>query len=435
MEALKKSLIVIISGYFSVVLLAVTDPRVRVEMAGIGIEADHLSMKDSLAHVLGNVRLTGENFYARCEDLEYDICTKDIHANALDIAMERGYASAEEAFFSSERITLKNADIGLNAGGGGMVPHLKTEHMEYDRRKRKGMARSARIKIGEIPLIIPSVTVGDWVRFVGLRFDGGHSKKLGGYIQSEMTYNIYEDLHWGLLWDVYTKRGVLIGPVVKVDSEGELICSHLDLRTGYICDRGERGADIDGVAIEKKRWYIDGKQHHHLWERVDILSDFLWASDGQIGKDFYSNDDADIRDSFGELDYRGENDLWTLFSRVKMNRYQHFPQQIPSIRWERFPQEIFDSGIYYFGYIDFTRQKFTQEGPEHPGQWEAVEQNRIDIYWGINRPTELGCGINFTPLLGGRWTHYCGDCDRFLGELGFDWGADFYAFYPSTFPW
>jgi hypothetical protein len=204
-----------------------------------------------------------------------------------------------------------------------------------------------------------------------------------------------------------------------------------------MADRGQRAEDIDKTPIGKKRWVVDGKQHHHFGQNIDVLSDFLWASDGRIGDDFRLNwaENADVRDSFGEFDYRGENDLWTAFTRVKMNRYQNFPQQIPSLRFERFPREVGDSGLYYFGYIDFTRQKFTQEHPTIPEQWERIEQNRIDGYWGINRPTELDRGVNFTPLMGGRWTCYCGECDRFLGELGFDWSANFYAHYPSPIPW
>ncbi|MDR1303294.1 MAG: LPS assembly protein LptD, partial [Puniceicoccales bacterium] len=137
---------------------------------------------------------------------------------------------------------------------------------------------------------------------------------------------------------------------------------------------------------------------------------------------------------FGELDYRGESDLLTLFTRVKTNRYQNFPQQVPSLRWERFPHEIFDSGLYYFGYVDFARQKFSQ-ALANPGEWEAIEQTRVETYLGINWPMELASGINFTPLVGGKWTHYSGECDRFLGELGFDWSANFYGFYPTPVPW
>jgi hypothetical protein len=438
-EAFKKSVIFIL-GYFSVAsgwASSNISEGVRVEVGGVRIRADHLTFKDPLAHVSGNIRITGENFYARCGDLAYDVRSKDIHIEDIDIGIDRGYASAEEASFTQERITLKDADIGINAGMDGTIPHMKTERVIYDRAKGKGIAQSAYLKIGNIPLFIPPITVGDWVRSVDMRLDGGHTSKLGGYFQSEMTYNVYEDLHLGGLFNIYTKRGVLMGPVLKIDSEGESMTSRVKLRTGYIADRGERGEDMDGIPIGKKRWLIDGKQIHHFGPNIDILSDFLWASDGKIGEDFHLDwaEDSDVRDSFGELDYRGENDLWTIFTRVKMNHYQDFSQQIPSLRFERFPREIGDSGFYHFGYIDFTRQRFTQEHSMIPEQREEIEQNRIDGYWGINRPTELANGIHFTPLAGGRWTRYCGECNRFLGELGLDWEANFYAHYPQSVPW
>jgi hypothetical protein len=439
-EALKKSIIFYFFGYFAVAFGSASSDHpegVRIEVSGVRIRADRLTFEDPLAHVSGNVRMTGENFYARCEDLEYNVHTKDVHAHGVDIGMDRGCASAEEASLSQDRIMLKNADIGINAGASDVIPHMKTKRVIYDRQRRKGTAQSAYLKIGNIPIFIPPITVGDWIRSVDMRLDGGYTSKLGGYFQSEMTYNIYEDLHLGGLLNVYTKRGVFAGPVLKIDSEGESITSHVKMRTGYIIDRGERREDIDKVPIGKKRWVIEGKQNHHFGQNIDILSDFLWASDGKIGDDFHLDwaENADVRDSFGEFDYRGENDLWTVFTRVKMNRYQDFSQQVPFLRFERFPLEIGDSGIHYFGYIDFTRQKSTQEHLTVPEQWERIEQNRIDSYWGINRPMELYRGVNFTPLVGGRWTRYCGECDRFLGELGFDWSANFYAHYPSPIPW
>jgi hypothetical protein len=439
-EAFRKSVIFYFFGYFAAAFGATSSgyfDGVRIEVGDVRIRADHLTFEDPLAHVSGNVRITGENFYGRCEDLTYDVHSKDIYSNDIDIGIDRGYASAKEASFTREQITLKDVDIGINAGMGGMIPHMKTKRVIYDRAKGKGTAQSAYLKIGNIPLFIPPITVGDWIRSVGMRLDTGYSSKLGGYFQSEMTYNIYEDLHLGGLLNVYTKRGALVGPVVKIDSEGESITSHVKLRTGYIVDRGERDKDIDGTPVGKKRWIIDGKQIHHFGQNIDILSDFLWASDGKMGEDFHLDwaENPDVRDSFGELDYRARRDLWTIFTRVKMNRYQDFPQQIPSLRFERFPREIGDSGLYYFGYIDFTRQKFTQKHSTILEQWEGIEQNRIDSYWGINRPKELGGGIHLTPLVGGRWTRYCGECDRFLGELGLDWEANFYAHYPSPVPW
>ncbi|MDR0740834.1 MAG: LPS assembly protein LptD [Puniceicoccales bacterium] len=440
MKAFIKSITFYLFGYFAAVFGGVSSEHfdgVRIEVGGVRIRADHLSFEDPLARVSGNVRITGENFYGRCRDLTYDVRSKDIHINGIDIGIDRGYASAEEASFTQERITLKDADIGINAEMDGMIPHMKAKRVIYDRAKEKGIAQSAYLKIGNIPLFIPPITVGDWIRSVDMRLDTGYTSKLGGYFQSEMTYNVYEDLHLGGLFNIYTKRGVLMGPVVKIDSEGESMTSRVKLRTGYIVDRGKRDADIDGTPIGKKRWIIDGKQVHHFGQNIDILSDFLWASDGKMGENFHLDwtEDSDVRDSFGELDYRGENDLWTIFTRVKMNHYQDFSQQIPSLRFERFPQEIGDSGLYYFGYIDFTRQKFTREHSTIPEQWEKIEQNRIDSYWGINRPMELANGIHFTPLVGGRWTRYCGECDRFLGELGLDWEANFYAHYPQSIPW
>ncbi|MDR0417856.1 MAG: LPS assembly protein LptD [Puniceicoccales bacterium] len=439
MEALKKSVILI---YFSYFLAAFGDNSqgIRIDIGSIKIGANHLIFKDPLVHVSGKVCITSNDFYGRCKALDYDIHSKNIHAHDINIATNRGYASAKEAYITQEQIVLEDADIGLNAGTGSIIPHMETKRMIYDCQRRKGTAQLASLKIGNIPLVAPPITVGDWIRSVDMHLNVGHTSKLGGYFHNEILYNIYKDFRLGALLNAYTKRGVLMGPVIKVDSEGESIKSHLNLQIGHIADRGDRnnrGEDVDGTSIEKKRWFIDAKQNHHFGQNIDVLSNLLWASDGKIMDDFRlgGTEDSDIRDSFGELDYRGEKDLLTLFTRVKMNRYQDFSQQIPSIRLERFPQEIFDSGIYYFGHIDFTRQKSTKKKLTISEQQEAIELSWIDNYWGINRPIELDNGIYFTPLSGGKWVHYCEGQDQFLGEIGFDSDINFYALYPESILW
>jgi hypothetical protein len=412
--------------------------RVKIDANNLHIEADRVTFKNPIAHASGNIRLTGKNFYVRCEELEYNVQSKDVDANGIAMGIDRAYVSAKRANFSGNQIAIEEACVGVNLGFVGMAPNLKTKKIIYNYAKNRGMAQQTWFHLGKIPLMgLPYISVSDWVRFVDMHFGAGHTSKLGGYFQSEILYNIYEDLYFGLLLDGYAKRGFLLGPVLKVDCEGEAITSHLKLRMGYIADHGERGEDVDKTPIGKKRWFIDGKQNHHFGQSVDILSDFLWVSDGRMADDFRLDlvEDSDIRDSFGEFDYRGEGDLLTVFTRVKMNRHQDFSQQIPSIRFERFPREIFDTGLYYFGYIDFTRQKPGRESLAIAEQWEAGAVDRIDSYWGINWPMEPGDGIKFTPLVGGKWTRYGGTGDRFLGELGFDFYANFYAIYSQPVCW
>jgi hypothetical protein len=188
-EAFRKSVIFYFFGYFAAVFGSTSSDHsdgVRIEVGGVRIKADHLTFEDPLAHVSGNIHITGKNFYGRCEDLMYDIRSKDIHINGIDIGIDRVYASAEEASFTRERMTLKDADIGMNVGMGNTIPHMKTKRVIYDRAKGKGIAQSAYLKIGNIPLFIPPITVGDWIRSVDMRLDTGYTSKLGGYFQSEI---------------------------------------------------------------------------------------------------------------------------------------------------------------------------------------------------------------------------------------------------------
>jgi hypothetical protein len=403
-------------------------------VSGIEVEAGRISYADSIIRAEGDVSVVGGDFYARCGEVEYNTERRDIYARGVNLAIGEAYISSERAQFSEERIAVEGARVGINSGLAGAVPRLDAGAITYDRLKKRAVARDIRLKIGKVPIMgLPYLTLGDWVRYMDMRLGAGHTSRLGAYVRSEICYNIYEDLFFGALLDIYGKRGVLLGPVLKIESEGGCVRGRAQVQSGFIADRGDRGEDVDGGDIKKRRWFIDGKQHYHFGPHIDVISDFLWASDGRIERDFRPDwyGEWDVRDSFSELDYRGENDLWTAFTRVRMNRYQTFPQQIPSLRYERFPTEIFDFNCYYFGYIDVSRQKWKREEVANSGRREAIELNRLDSYWGIHRPTELASGIHFTPLVGGKWTHYGGEGDRLLGELGFDFGANFYAIYPQ----
>jgi hypothetical protein len=401
------------------------------------IEAEHMSYADSVVQVSGDVSIVGGDFYARCEGVDYNMETQNICARDVDLAVGEAYVRSKRAEFSRERIAVEGAHVGINLGLAGAVPNFDAKAITYDRLKKRAVARNIRLKVGKVPIMgLPYLALGDWIRYMDMRLSAGHSAKLGAYVQSEVGYNIYEDLSLGVLLDIYGKRGVLAGPVLRVDTESERVKGHMQLRSGFIGDRGERGEDVGGGEIGKCRWFIDGKQNWHFGQSIDLISDFLWSSDGSVERDFRPDyyEEWDVRDSFGELNYRGKNDLWTAFTRVKMNHYQSFPQQVPSLRYERFPTEIFDSGCYCFGYVDVSRQKLKGEREAASGQWERIESNRLDSYWGMHRPMELGRGIHFTPLLGGKWTHYAGEGGRLLGELGFDWVANFYGIYPQSIP-
>ncbi|MDR2806771.1 MAG: hypothetical protein LBB11_01270 [Puniceicoccales bacterium] len=409
----------------------------------VQMEAEHLTLSQGIAHASGNVCVTGENFYAKCADAECNIAERSIEAHDVEMGIDQVCISAQRVDFSETQIGIEDAYIRANLGLKGAIPNLRTKKITYDRLKKRGVARNTKLSIGKIPLInVPCFSVGAWIRFMDMRLDAGYTSKLGAYLQSEIRYHAADDLYLGMQCDAYSKRGILLGPMVKIDGESEAVASHLELKTGYISDRGDHKKDartIDGVHIQpikKCRWFIDLQQNHHLGQRIDFLSDCLWASDRYVEEDFkhsYGNDD--IRDSFGELDYRGENYLLTLFTRVKMNRYQDFVQQRPSLRFELFPKEIGDTDIYYFGFIDFTRLKAKRPLGRNLALRENIDLNRMDSYIGLHRPTTLSLGVHMTPHLGGRWTHYFGKRDRFLGELGFDFDANFHALYSQAIPW
>jgi hypothetical protein len=234
---------------FCSLTIAADDSKDRAKIAfnGVELEAGRISYAGSTIRAEGDVSIAGGDFYARCGEVEYDTESKDIGAQAVNLAIGEAYILSERAKFSQEKIAVEGAHVGVNLGLAGAVPRLDAKAITYDRLKKRAVARDVRLKIGKVPIMgLPYLALGDWVRYMNMRLDAGHTSQLGGYVRSEICYNIYENLSLGALLDVYGKRGVLLGPVLKIEAESECVRGRAQVRSGFIADRGDRGKDVDG---------------------------------------------------------------------------------------------------------------------------------------------------------------------------------------------
>lgn len=403
--------------------------RVQLDVGKIHVEADRLKFQNQRVHAEGNISCSGKSFYMRGDSVECDLKTKEVLAENVDVNLGPFYARAKSAHFVDNYVQIHEADICVHAGVAELVPHFRSKKVTYDQKKKRLHVGHPRLALGKHSLIpLPSVVVGEWIRSLEYWFDAGYTEANGVYVRNDLLYRVTKELSVGALLDIYTKRGVCIGPRIKLQSDSADIKGRLNVSGGFLSDRGKRGVDIDGRPIKKRRWFLDVAGNFHLGERIDWITDALWASDSRWGKDFSRTDEEDslARDSFTEFDLRGDQTLTTLFFRGKVNRYQRFRETMPSARFEVFPKELGDTGIYGFGFVEASRLREKDETTD-----ETIECTRVDSYVGINRPIEVS-GYHFLPKIGARWTGDEHGGHRLLGEIGIDANTEFWTIGKET---
>jgi lipopolysaccharide assembly outer membrane protein LptD (OstA) len=101
--------------------------KVKFDRDGMHVEADHVILENQVVHASGSVHFTGENFYARCDEVQYDIKSQDMSALGIDMGIDGACISAEKANFSRNQIEVENAQIGINLSLEEAIPNLKAK--------------------------------------------------------------------------------------------------------------------------------------------------------------------------------------------------------------------------------------------------------------------------------------------------------------------
>ena len=402
--------------------LAIKPDSVRLRISDIDIITERFTVRDNKASAKGGIYFSSDDFYARCDEINCDISSKTIDASCGHVLLDGLGISATNVHYDEDKIIADDADVYFHFGARNWSPQVHGQRVTYNRRSRKITVRGGQFRLGAVPLmVLPRATVGvRSVKGIKLRFNAGHSRNKGYYFQHLAIAHAYEDLSLGYILNYYSHHGFLFGPIVKLKSSNEQVQGQLNIVAAGISDRR-----VPNSNSNKHRWFSDINGNYHLGDRVDVTTSYFLVSDHHVEKDF-TNHDAEfykIHDAFTEVNFRGDGSLLTAFVRPKINADQTFVQELPSLRWDYFPHEIGTSGIYYSGFVDVRRMKGIPQN-----KTKKTELTRIDGYAGLRYPINWN-GNHITLQLGGRWTKYCGQTDRFLGEIGVDWSTEFSKIY------
>ncbi|MGF1483677.1 MAG: LPS-assembly protein LptD [Opitutales bacterium] len=401
----------------------------------------------------GNATLTDGTFRLRADSIRYSRATGEGLAEGNVIVFYPGvrlvaervrYFSEEERFeaenvrmgrdpfyLEGPRLTGQGETITLESGTfhvgepDPFTPNLRFEGATWlpDERVRFD---NASFRVGQVPFFYLDGFTRSFSEEPTLRLktEFGFRNNLGAFVRNTALVPVADGLRAGALLDGYTSRGVLFGPAL--DYAFDDVFGGGNLRAGYIDDNDavERGVDILGAPVEERRYFVRWRHLSNWGDRVSFAGSLDWWSDSEVTREYRPDffDESQQPDTFFESVYRGENFFISAFARPQTNDFFPVDQRLPEVRFALLPTPLLRPELTQQAFASYTRlRNIAPGGPD-------LESDRFDAYYGWRYAWTPQPWFTFTPLAGGRVTHYADtlpgvaddDFTRLLGQVGFD---------------
>lgn len=385
---------------------ASTDKGGRVKRGTTVLTANRLSIsqKTGWAVAEGAVTLEHEGALWKGEKLEYNFQTKEMKAEEFKTGMTPyyagGFALSGDASVQTNQVytsyysyftTDDLADPGyrLKAKQLTIVPGKYIE------------AKGATVYLGEVPVFYWPYYKRHLDRHPNnLVLTPGYRSLYGPYMLT--TYNWYAstNLNGSLHMDYRQKRGVGGGPDFKYDlGKGG---------TGEFRYYATRDDDPRLDAINQP--LSDFRDRIYFSHQVNIRSNFFaqasvrWQSDEYVIRDFFEHEYEQniMPTSFLEADYFWRNFSLGVFAQPQVNDFYDTVERLPEVKLTGLRQQLGESPFYYESEssLGYYRRQFGHN------LFPEFAATRADTYHQIILPQTYFGWLNFTPRVGGRFTHY-----------------------------
>lgn len=428
----------------------------RLTQDGVILTADEIiyRTKEQLAAARGHVVFTHEGARLLAEEVYFNVGKKEFDVRHFRGGQFPYYVSGDRATGTAQAATLFGAQVQYGETEP-LVPILSAPKIAWERdtsvtvdKGKLALGDTLGIPVPGFSLALPEPAI----RYTDVGV--GYSSTLGAELNVTFAPPVGKGIRAGADLGLFSKRGVLIGPVATYDTfpaekkkkdgkapapDAAELASNLlappgrgasgGLRTGYIHDFGDTGDDVVGEDIHSNRGFVEWQHHQILAPSVTFNARVNYWSDSEVTRDFrrdlFRKDQ--VPDTFGELYQTGLNHTVSLFFRAQANDYFPMQQRLPEIRFDGLPIAL-GAGIYHRLNASIAVLEQTSiTGPEAPvGYDKTLRTNRADIYYSMTRPFSPREWLSLSPVVGGRATYYQratggrDDYARFLGEVGFD---------------
>jgi LPS-assembly protein len=397
------------------------------------LSADEIvySYADGRATATGRVVLTRGASRILADRLVYSIRDGSFTADRVRLGQPPAFVEAASATGTRKEAVLRQARITY----GEPAPWQPTWTADTLVYQSDGRIRSegSRIGVGHLqPVPLPHFQHNLKQSLdATVSVTGGLRRSLGLFIDAIALAPVADGIQAGAEAGIFTNRGLMVGPALRYAREDETASVTGSLRTGAIRDHGERGVDLLGRPVSATRAYAEWLHTQTLASGLDLNAQVNWWRDSEVIRDFRPRDFFAVQtpDSFLEAVQSGNGWYFSVFSRLQPNSFHRVQERLPELRFDLMPSAL-GGGVYQRGEASFAllREDPLTSGPLAPATGKSLRSRRLDAYYGIERPLTAGDWFAFTPVAGGRFTHYAstqgaatnGGTTRVLGEVGFD---------------
>lgn len=405
----------------------------RLAYKDVVLYADEISYRNTerIAVAKGNVILIRGAQRLVAEELTYNVETQTYTVGRFRVGQGKLLAEGAKAEGTPGSIAVTDAAVTYDEPDR-LSPVLRARELSFTEgetpRDSVATLKGASLGVGSTSLIpIPSLTETPRnPTITGVRAKAGYNSNLGAELSLSATTAATPDVRLGGDLGLFSKRGVLFGPIGDYNTFGpDGLGAKGAFRTGFIKDQGNPGQDIRGSLIGNERGYVEWQHQQFVAPGLSVSAQANYWSDSFVTRDFRPEGYARIQtpDNWLEAQKLGDNYVVSLFTRVQANDWSLIQERLPELRFDGLPVEI-GAGIYHR--VNASVAALREDDPAAAAG--SIRSDRADLYYGVMRPFSPREWFSVTPTAGARVTHYertpagsnRGNYTRVLGEAGFD---------------
>ncbi len=382
---------------------------------------------------LGHVVLTRAEIRLLADKLTLQRRTQTFSAEQVRFGVHPYYAESETASGQLKEITLTRAVVTYGEPGPWQ-PTFRADKVIYAPGQRL-RTEGAQAGIGHTqPLPFPRFQQNLKEPFASFAtLNGGYRASLGAFVEAGIHLPTAPGVRLGGDVGIYSARGIMFGPSGTYRrSVGENSDIHGYFRTGYINDHGDKEFDLLGRPVPENRGYVEWQHEQKFTENLSLAAQLNWWKDSEILRDFRPRAFFPVQapDTFVEANYTGQNYFLSLFARFQPNSFQRVQERLPELRFDLLPTSIGNGFVQRFNAstavlretqvadippanritpIDVgagTPQEYSLDYIRFYSLGPESRSTRYDAYYSLSRPFTYQDWFAFTPLAGGRITHY-----------------------------
>ena len=396
----------------------------RLTLGELVLNADEIryNAATQIAAARGHLIITSGARRLVADEGTYHTPDGQITARNLRVGQFPVYVSGETVAGTFDQLVFTNATVFFRENAD-YTPSITATHLTYAKGK---IVKAEGLGVGvlgghfiHLPKFEQSLDV-DFISYVSATV--GYRGRLGVFTELGLHLPVADGVKLGGDVGLYSARGIMAGPsgtYHRMDNDGTIDGF---FRSGFIRDSGDRGTDILGLAVPRDRSFVTWEHRETYGEHFTLNGEFNYWSDSEVLRDFRHREFDRVQqpDSFVEAAYTGDNYSLSAFSRFHPNRYYRVPERLPELRVDLFPVAA------PLGSYQRLNASAAVLQSDAFGTDPRLRTTRFDAYYGIERPIAPTPWLTFTPVAGGRVTHYTdalGGRDQYtrtIGEVGFD---------------